>query len=130
MGNKINVEGFAVSDANVCTASGGFVGDLTGQAIGSGSEYLTDGAIALTDSVVDLDSSGGTVVLTLGSGATGQIIHIGCSTYGNTTTVGFTGVNAGANLVTFTAAGDCCTLACFNNGTNWFITSVNGATIS
>ena len=80
MANKLNLEGFTVSTADVCTADGGFVGNLTGVNGGAESTYTTiTPEIAATDSVALLDASSNAVAATIADGVAGQSIVIYCS---------------------------------------------------
>ena len=79
MADKFNLDGFAVSTADVCTADGGFVGDVVGFVNPSyGSYSTTTPAIALTVSVAYLTGSVNAVAATLADGTEGQIITVLC----------------------------------------------------
>lgn len=132
MADKFNLEGFSVDTDGQCTADGGFVGDITGDVTGlifttGHTTYSADGAIALTDSVVKLDASGASTVMTVAGGTEGQEIKIVCISSSNLCTVGFTGFNPSFNLVTFDI-GDAITIA-FTDG-DWVVFSNIGAVIS
>jgi hypothetical protein len=91
MADKINVDGFAVSTLDVCTADGGFVGDVTGDITGditggykagAITTYVAAGAIALTDDMAILDGSAATAAMTLaipGASNVGKIMYITCT---------------------------------------------------
>jgi hypothetical protein len=83
MANKLNLEGFTVSTSDVCTADGGFVGDVTGNVTGqlfvgeAESEGTVTPAIDVTKTVTFLDATSNGVAATLGAGTeNGQIIYI------------------------------------------------------
>jgi len=75
MADKFNLDGFSVSDADVCTADGGFVGDITGTIVGSYNEYVASGAIAPTDNQALLADSASAMTLA-NEGVDGQRLVI------------------------------------------------------
>jgi hypothetical protein len=105
MADKFNLDGFAVSDENVCTADGGFVGILTGNIAGTETTYIADGDISLLDTVVLLSSVSATVHLDLADGTfIGQEILLVGSVIISAATVTLTNpVTAATDVLTFTS---------------------------
>ena len=86
MANKFNLDGFSVSTANVCTASGGFSGSLTGNkvttATGAGKGVVVGSSAIYESAAGELEiSASATVSISTASGITldadGQAISIG-----------------------------------------------------
>jgi hypothetical protein len=130
MADKINVEGFSVSTANVCTASGGFMGDLIGDTTGlnfSGYNlYAADGAISLEAGTAELSGLSATVQMTLAPGLSGQHMSIVCSDSTQTCDVD---ADFGGSIATITfTVGQAVSLVSVNSV--WYVTGNNGATLS
>ncbi len=129
MGNKINVEGFAVSDANVCTADGGFVGDVTGNITGIVGGQVTfytaaTPALSLLDRAAVLDPSSNTVFATLADGTLeGQIIRITVANIANSAKV--TPATGNFTNITFTAANQYAELV-WDGVFAWHVISTSG----
>ena len=135
MANKFNLEGFAVDEDNVCTADGGFVGDVTGDVTGtwfagSAGYYIADGTISLEDDVVILDSANATTAMQIGSPFTGKRVTIFVKAYTEVADVDFTQVGVGSSTATFSAAGESITLIYVAPAAGWVIIGNNGAVIS
>jgi hypothetical protein len=128
--DKFNLDGFAVSDENVCTADGGFVGGITGSWIlGTSNGYLADGAISLSDDISVLNSASASTAMTLADGIDGQRIVIAVISYTNTADVdaSFVGTTATA---TFSATGESIELVWSSTANGWIIIGNNGALLS
>jgi hypothetical protein len=96
-------------------------------------DTVTNGspAISLTTPFTKIDSSGGTVTLTLAAGETGQIKVITMTTAGNTATLTQSNGNLAASVATsiaFDAVGETATL--MYQGNKWVVLGTQGATIS
>ena len=88
-------------------------------------------SISLTTPFTKIDSSGGTVTLTLAAGETGQIKVITMTTAGNTATLTQSNGNLAASVATsiaFDAVGETATL--MYQGNKWVVLGTQGATIS
>ena len=105
MSDKFNLDGFSVSETNVCTAEGGFVGDVTGNLTGSETTHTAPGAINISDKVIILASTGSAVSLSLADGDTiGQCIYATCTSSTITANITLASpITAGTDVVTFTA---------------------------
>jgi hypothetical protein len=130
MSDKFNLDGFAVSDDNVCTADGGFVGDITGQVTGTSTLYLDDSAvttISLSDTLAKLNSTSAATDMQLPVGVDTQRISIVSLVVVSSCTVS---ANFGNNITTatFSAAGEAIDL--ISDGTEWFVVGNNGVVLS
>jgi len=136
MANKWDLDGLAIDTSNNLTASGritatgGFVGNVTGDVTGgttrTATTYVADGAIDPTDDFVELDASSASTAMTLAAGADGHEMKIICSDASNTADVDadFGGATA---TITF-AVGDGVTL--ISQGDVWYVVGNEGATLS
>ena len=128
MTDKINVEGFSVSTTNVCTAEGGFVGDvtgnITGQTFGNVTTYTDTGSITLTDKLAKVDASTNVCAMSLADGTVGQIIRVKAIDVTNLCTLTPTNFLDGTTI-TFTPALEYTELTF--DGTDWNVTGGNAA---
>lgn len=93
---------------------GDFVGNLTGNVVGNvlggvvnpESDYIADGAIAATDSLVQLDATSASTVMTIAAPAAGRQLTISCVDASNTVTVTLTAgtFDGSSTVATFDAA--------------------------
>ena len=127
MADKFNLDGFAVSEDNVCTADGGFVGNLTGTLTGSvtgGEGYSADGAIDPTVNsalVAPIDES---LELTLADGQNGhQIRIIGQASIWDIVIT--PAIFSNGSTITFTGGNDKYVDLTWMEGSGWVATSTN-----
>ena len=126
MADKFNLDGFSVSDADVCTADGGFVGDVTGGIIGVVSTYSTSGAIGVDDNIVSVGSITAPLAMTLGdSGDIGRTISITRTGSQSVTITSDFGANG---TITFSSEGDSAIITRISG--SWAVMSVQGAVLS
>lgn len=88
--------------------TGDVTGDITGGVVNPESSYVADGAIATTDSFVQLDATDASTAMTIAAPAAGRQLTISCVDATNTVTVTLTaGTYDGTNNVaTFDAAAE------------------------
>jgi hypothetical protein len=132
MANKLNLEGFTVSTSDVCTADGGFVGDITGAVDGSvantgATTYTVDGAIDSAVGHARLNAAISATQMTISAAAEGTMLAISATSVANTCDVD---ANFGGAIatITFTAAGQGVMLV-FNTN-EWHVVGNNGASLS
>jgi hypothetical protein len=105
MADKFNLDGFAVSDEDVCTADGGFVGTLTGVVLGGFTSYTEDGEINSSDSIASIFPISETLEMELPDGLDGQQMTIMGD--GGSFNVVVTPANlSGGTNITFDASGE------------------------
>jgi hypothetical protein len=118
MADKFNLDGFAVSDADVCTADGGFVGNLTGVVGGQVTLYVANGAIDVNDTASFLNPT--STAMTLADGVQGQRLFI----YSAGTTDSITIANlTGGDTITLD---DGEVVDLIFSGTDWFVVYTTG----
>jgi hypothetical protein len=131
---KLNLEGFSVSSANVCTATGGFVGNVTGNVTTAAGlinpvQVVTataNGAIALKSGLVTLVHSSTAIAATLAAPVAGQELFIvnmsGSGTQSHTVTLasGVTFVGGSNNKLTLDAEGEAIHMIAVS-ATKWLI---------
>ena len=124
---KFDLEGFSVDKDNVCTATGGFVGDIVGNVASPTAQYTSDGAVDPSRSLVKIASSVETLEMTLADGVDGSFMRI--TTQGgssNNITIVISSFEQGSQIV-FDAEDEFVELSFITNA--WVAFSTN-ATIS
>ena len=131
MADKFNLDGFSVDENDVCTADGGFVGDVTGRVYGGKTAYSSSGDVNLFATLHELSAASSDVNLTLGAASGVTTLHFYATNVSNACTISFGGISPAFNLVTLAAVGDAAILTYDSLGSKWICTSLVGtATIS
>ena len=115
---KFDLDGFSVSDADVCVAAGGFVGDVTGVAYGQVTAYTANGAIDVEDRMAVVSSP--ISAMTLPTGGAGQELFI----YSTSSTVIITPSDLTEGTSITIDAGESVSL--ISAGGFWFIERTSG----
>jgi len=125
MANKFNLDGFSVSEENVCTADGGFVGTDIFQQSQVGIVTASGTLDPSKEVIVTALTASGLLVLPAPS-VLNKRIKIICTVITGTTTITPSAL-AGGTSITFNAVGD--TVELLYMSSSWYITGGNSYTI-
>jgi hypothetical protein len=118
MADKFNLDGFAVDENDVCTAEGGFVGDVTGRNIIPVLDYTaTTGTINSDSGIVNFDSTSGAIAVALTDGIEGDTIILSHTVSANAVQIAPLSLGAAGTLVVIPAIGDSVHL--YFDGSDW-----------